>query len=916
MFGKRVVVALLFLLFGGEIAWAQTDSIAPSLNDSLLIVFLRNNYTPSSPKNYNEARDSMYTSIDVDATDSLTCVYSGLRAEADGTRTPSNGSLSFNTEHSWPQSFYDENEPMRGDIHHLFPTWSSPNSSRGNHPFAEIDDNLTTSWWFWENGASVSSIPASNIDEYSEYYNDTFEPREDHKGNAARAMFYFWAIYQTNTDVVNDAFDNEAFFNGMKQTLYQWHQDDPVDAAELARSLHIEQVQGNRNPFIHDTTLVRRAFFTQASSSGSDIYISEVYEANGGTVKYLELFNNSDSTINLATGDWALLRYTNAGASPSSTISLTGEIASKSFFVVGDDNSSSGVQTVFGEGFVDQNSSSINHNGNDKYVLVKNATSTPDTIDSFAKDNIGSSSSFATNQVVYRIASKLPNDGSFNQTSVSSDGDTVSSGNWVVFNITSSNANAEFVATPGYNRGIEATTKPGIIISDSTGWRLLSIPMNNATLAEISDDTAIQGVDDGSDANIFTYNSSGSYETPATTSTTLSNGEGLVLYFFNNTIGGSSELPIKLDVSGDEPSSNVSVTLNTTTAESGSYFTLVGNPFQSNFDANSITVDNPLQANIHFLDNGLYSPETRSSTIITPWQGFWVESGTATPTTSITFPTSGKVNTAATVHAFSKTSEGPLNAQFNLRSSSSYDKGCKITFSSDATLDWDLLDASKLDPTINSYAILGCKLGDQVKSAESLPLDLPYSLPIDLFIESRNVNESLELDWKIDERLHSQFSFSLVDHSYNETIELPNSGSHVFNYESTLDELEKRNPLSLKRVYSKLNTPTRFSLLISKKTSVSNETNTSLPTQFIVHQNYPNPFNPSTLIRFELPSASLIRINVYDIRGSLIQTLAENDFTAGSHSVRFNSDGLASGIYFYTLSSTFGTITQKMVLTK
>ncbi len=905
------------VFLGGEVAWAQTDSIAPSLNDSSLITFLRTNYTASSPKDYDEARDSMYTSIDVDATDSLTCVYSGLRAEADGTRTPSNGSQSFNTEHSWPQSFYDNNEPMRGDIHHLYPTWSSPNSSRGNHPFAEIDDNLTTSWWFWENGASVSSIPSSNIDEYSEYYNDTFEPREDHKGNAARAMFYFWTMYQTNSDIINDAFDNEAFFDGMKETLYQWHQDDPVDAAEVARSLHIEEVQGNRNPFIHDTTLVRRAYFySESSSSEDDIYISEVYEANGGTVKYLELFNNSDSTINLATGDWALLRYTNDGTSPSVTISLTGEMPSKSFIVVGDDNSSSGVQTVFGEGFVDINTSSVNHNGNDKYVLVKNATSTPDTIDSFAKDNIGSNSSFATNQVAYRIASALPNDGSFGQTSVSSDGDTVSSGNWVVFDISSSNSNASLVATPGFNRGIEATAKPGAIISGSTGWRLLSIPMNDANLSEISDDTAIQGVDDASAANIFTYNSSGSYDTPATTSTTLNSGEGLILYFFNNDTLGSSSLPIKFDVSGDEPSSDVSVTLNTSTTESGSYFTLVGNPFQSNFDANSITVDNPLQTNIHFLENGLYSPETRSSTIISPWQGFWVESGTSSPATSITFPTSGKVNSSATVYAFAKASEKTMNARLNLRSNSSYDKGCKITFNSNATLGWDLFDASKLNPTISNYAILGCQLGDEVKSAESLPFDIPGTLPIDLFIESKNVDDTLQFEWEIDEELLSMYSFQLIDTEAETGIELSDSESYQFEYESVHDEQQKRTVSFAKKIFSKHNTSSRFSLIISRKTVVSNDTNTDRADQFIVHQNYPNPFNPSTLIRFELPSASQTSINVYDIRGSLVQTLVNGELSAGTHSIRFNGESLASGVYFYTIRTAHGSITQKMLLAK
>merc|ERR1711965_1162019 len=143
---------------------------------------------------------------------------------------------------------------MRGDIHHLFPSWRSPNQSRSNHPFGEIEDVNTTSWWYYANGGSVSSIPSTHLDEYSEYYNSTFEPREDHKGNVARAVFYFWTMYRTNNDIVTDTQDNEAFFEGMKQTLYAWHKADPVDAKEISRSNGIESIQGNKNPFIHDTS--------------------------------------------------------------------------------------------------------------------------------------------------------------------------------------------------------------------------------------------------------------------------------------------------------------------------------------------------------------------------------------------------------------------------------------------------------------------------------------------------------------------------------------------------------------------------------------------------------------------------------------------------------------------------------------
>lgn len=926
--GKKTLLALSFsILFFGA-ALAQTDSIAPSLNDSLLIIHLRANYYPSSPKNYDTARDSMYSTLEVDVTDSVTCVYTGLRAIADGSRTPdfefiSGGDtteLSFNTEHSWPQSFYDNAEPMRGDIHHLFPSWSSPNQSRSNHPFGEVEDNSTTSWWYWKNGGSVASVPTENIDFYSEYASSVFEPREDHKGNVARAMFYFWTLYETNSDVVDDTQDNEGFFEGMKSTLYDWHQQDPVDAAELARSLGVENIQGNRNPFIHDTTLVRRAYFyteTASSDTTSDIIISEVYEANGGLVKYLELFNNSDASIDLSSGDWALLRYSNSGTSPSATISLTGTIASEDFYVIGDDNSSNGVQTIFGDSLVDQNTSAINHTGNDKYILVKNASTTPDTIDSFAKDNIGNSSDFSDEQVAYRIYSALPNDGSFGQTSKSSSGDTVSSGNWVVFNISSSNANGALLGTPGYNKGIESSKKPEALIGGAAGWRLISIPGDASTLNELSDDIAIQGIGDASDPNIFTYNSTGSYQSPSILSSTLTNGEGLAVYFFDNLNSGSTKLPISLDISGSEPSSDVSVNLNTSTLESGSYFTLVGNPFQSNFDANEITSVNTLQSNIHILKNGLFSAETRSAAVLKPWQGFWVEAPSVSPATSLTFPTAGKTNSDATINAYAKKVDEAAYVQLYLKSSKSFDKACRITLNSNASHEWDIFDATKLKPVINEYAILACDDGRILKSVHSIPYLFKGTLKLELNLESYNVSDSLELSWEFSENFPLEYQFHLVDQHQKRSFKLEPSESYEFLEESVKTITEKRivNNLQFQTLKAK-SAKNRFSLKVSAPNLTSNERKEDLPTGIRLEQNYPNPFNPSTTISYSIPEASRIKLAIYSMTGKEVAVLKDGYENPGFKQISWNAQGLASGIYYTRLTVGNKTSTIKMVLLK
>lgn len=910
----RFKAVCIFLFFTHSVVYSQNDIILPNKYGSELINDLSINYYPSSSKSYNTARDAMYTWLDVDETDSLTCVYSGLRAKKDGTRTPSNFGLSFNTEHTWPQSFYDENEPMRGDIHHLFPTWSSPNQSRSNHPFAEINDNLTSSWWLWENGSSINSIPISKLDQYSEYYNSTFEPREDHKGNVARAVFYFWTMYQNNTHVINDTQNNQAFFDGMKNVLYQWHKADPVNSEEVTRSLEIESVQGNRNPFIHDTTLVRRAYFNTDSPPPPpsdlipDLYISEVYEANGGSVKYVELFNYSNQTIDLTSGGYELIRYSNANTSGVS-ISLMGIVKSKSFFVIGDDNVNFGVQSIFGEGIVHQNSAAINHNGNDKYKLMRNGT---DVLDSFSKDNIGNSSSFSTNQVALRIFNELPNDGSFNQTSNSSDGDVVSSGYWKVFDIAPSNSNASLVASPGYNSGIETNLKPQSMIKGNAGWKLLTIPGNNATLNELADDTFIQGIENSDDSNVFLFNSLGMYSSPATLNSVITNGNGLIVYFFDNESSGSSYLPITLDTDLEELSSDVSVPLNSTVATGNSTFTLVGNPFQSNIDLSMVTSDKALQNNIHILKDGLYETVSRSTAIIKPWQAFWVESSAIDPATEITFPISAKTENSATQNSFRKINPKEGKLKLSLTSSETHDKGCEIVFKHHSSLYWDIDDAMKLDSNRSRYSIIGCRYNSELQSILSLPIHSNDEFIIQLDIKLNGVQKEHQLNWALDSQLSNEFNFILNDKYLDQQLVLDLQGEVSFELDSVYKKKHRHHALSNLAMDDE--SIQRFELLVQRKTTHIED---QKPISFLLAQNYPNPFNPTTNINYSIPKSGIISLKIYNINGVLIETLINEQFVnLGEYNTTWDAGNLASGVYYAKLD--YGNLSQviKMLLLK
>jgi hypothetical protein len=94
------------------------------------------------------------------------------------------------------------------------------------------------------------------------------------------------------------------------------------------------------------------------------------------------------------------------------------------------------------------------------------------------------------------------------------------------------------------------------------------------------------------------------------------------------------------------------------------------------------------------------------------------------------------------------------------------------------------------------------------------------------------------------------------------------------------------------------------------------EVDAGLPKVFALEQNYPNPFNPSTTIRYQLPVASEVKLEVYDVLGKKIATLVNERQSAGSYQVVWNASGLSSGTYFYRLQAGTFVETKKMMLVR
>lgn len=148
-----------------------------------------------------------------------------------------NGTI-INAEHTWPQSRFTgkyPNELQKSDMHHLFPTDSQMNSVRGNG-------------WFGEVVKDTKTLKCKNV-RYgtpAEGGQEVFEPPTWHRGNLARALFYFSTRYDLPIDPRLEA------------VLRKWNHDDPVDDEERDRNEKILALQGNRNPFIDYPELVDR----------------------------------------------------------------------------------------------------------------------------------------------------------------------------------------------------------------------------------------------------------------------------------------------------------------------------------------------------------------------------------------------------------------------------------------------------------------------------------------------------------------------------------------------------------------------------------------------------------------------------------------------------------------------------------
>lgn len=207
-------------------------------NDVLVQSCSDRNCTIHTALGYKKARVFLFGLLDLKKDDrgyflkDVYCENDFVRTDIGPMKIPDNTVI--NCEHTWPQSKFTAafpEETQKSDLHHLFVTSSQANSARGNNPFGEIDGQAPAA------NCDASAI-GKGTDPETQKSILIFEPPVEHRGNVARAIFYFSVRYRMAIDSMQEA------------TLRRWHQEDPPTAIDISRNTQIQELQGNRNPFV------------------------------------------------------------------------------------------------------------------------------------------------------------------------------------------------------------------------------------------------------------------------------------------------------------------------------------------------------------------------------------------------------------------------------------------------------------------------------------------------------------------------------------------------------------------------------------------------------------------------------------------------------------------------------------------
>ena len=270
---------------GGELRFSLYEII----KDNTVIPYT----TKEAGDNYNVWEALKEADQDPTNENNVILIYTG--------RSEPKSSDDWNREHIWAKSYglgdpYDD-PGAATDVHALRPCDADVNTARLHR--------------FFDNGGT----PHSEAIECN-YDDDSWEPRDDVKGDIARTIFYMAVRYkgensEPNLSITDDMsdFDSGKPVHGKLSTLIEWNTQDPVDDAERARNEKIYEIQGNRNPFVDHPEWVSIWTGTDSNSPST----SSLSPENGTTAVSLtsNLTISFNEEVKEGTGTVRIMYYSN-----------------------------------------------------------------------------------------------------------------------------------------------------------------------------------------------------------------------------------------------------------------------------------------------------------------------------------------------------------------------------------------------------------------------------------------------------------------------------------------------------------------------------------------------------------------------------------------------------------------------------
>jgi hypothetical protein len=215
--------------------------------------------------------------------------------------------------------------------------------------------------------------------------------------------------------------------------------------------------------------------------------------------------------------------------------------------------------------------------------------------------------------------------------------------------------------------------------------------------------------------------------------------------------------------------------------------------------------------------------------------------------------------------------------------------------------DWDKRDYPE-PPKIGDFISLYFPHGDWESQCKNFTSDFRPEIEDgqiwDLVIETNQINLPIKIEWL--KNIESDLKFTLHDKKRHQTIDMTSCSEYSYS-------LMPGENSSL------------FQILAGNQRFVDarmEELQAQLPQNFSLQQNYPNPFNTSTNISFDLPTASAIRLILFNRLGKEIKTMLEGKYKAGHYEIVFNASDLASGLYLYKFETGSFRAVKKLLILK